>query len=77
MCLFVLEVDNLLLDELVVFRNRIVEEWNRVINKFRIEIKLLVFWKGKFYEDEKIIDRFYFCFVNGCEECRGICNILK
>lgn len=69
-CLFVLEVDNPLLDELVVLRNRTVEEWNRVINKLRIETKPSAFWKGKPYEDEKTTDRFHSCLANGCEECR-------
>lgn len=64
-CLFVLEVDNPLLDELVVLRNRTVEEWNRVIKKLK-ETKPSTFWKGKPYEDEKI----HSCRANGCIECR-------
>lgn len=71
-CLFVLEVDNPLLDELVVLRNRTDEEWNRVIKKLK-ETKPSTFWKGKPYEDEKI----HSCRANGCIECRGTCSIFK
>lgn len=72
-CLFVLEVDNPLLDELVVLRNRTEEEWNRVKEKLLIETKSPTFWKGKPYEDEKIHSKN--CRANGCKECKGMCNI--
>lgn len=67
-CLFVLEVDNPLLDELVVLRNRTEEEWNRVKEKLLIETKSSTFWKGKPYEDEKIHSKN--CRANGCKECK-------
>nr|XP_034304049.1 uncharacterized protein LOC105338019 isoform X3 [Crassostrea gigas] len=67
-CLFVLEVDNPLLDELVVLRNRTVEEWNRVKKKLLKETKPSRFFKGKPYEDEKTTEWFHSCLA--CEECR-------
>lgn len=72
-CLFVLEIDNPLLDELVVLRNRTAEEWNRVIKKLLEETKPSRFFKGKPYEDEK----FHSCHTSGCKECRGTYNIFK
>lgn len=63
-CLFVLDIDNFYLDEFIILvfgssmdnleiKNK---KWENLIRKFKediVEIKLLKFYKGKFYEDEE------------------------